>query len=353
MRACSGFHTDTNQNWDTIDFGLHCSNHADNAIYVYESGNERGTFGAYAADDKLRVSIVGGVVKYSRNGTVFYTSTLNPTYPLRVDAALYENGATLINGIVSGNLSSSGGSANIQWLVPDQLGTPRMVVDSTGSLAGIKRHDYLPFGEELFAGQGGRTLQQGYAADGIRQKFTQKERDNETGLDYFLARYYSSTEGRFMSPDLFAGKRGNPQTLNRYSYVKNNPLKYIDPAGYFAQDPKKDCPECANTPETADILRINSAKPSRFKRALHSVGRVIARVVEGIAQDQGREAREDMLTTATTLRVTSDGLNGVSAVIAATPLREIVESDPELMGGTKAITNPELVEGLDEARTNK
>ena len=43
-------------------------------------------------------------------------------------------------------------SPNINWLVTDHLGTPRMVIDQTGTLANIKRHDYLPFGEELFAG---------------------------------------------------------------------------------------------------------------------------------------------------------------------------------------------------------
>jgi len=60
----------------------------------------------------------------------------------------------------------------------------------------------LPFGEELFATQGGRTTNQGYSvADGVRQKFTQKERDIETGLDYFGARYYGSMMGRFTTPD--------------------------------------------------------------------------------------------------------------------------------------------------------
>jgi len=64
---------------------------------------------------------------------------------------------------------------------------------------------YLPFGEELGAGTGGRTTAQGYSAsDGVRQHFTQKERDNETGLDYFGARYFASTQGRFTSPDEFA-----------------------------------------------------------------------------------------------------------------------------------------------------
>lgn len=126
-------------------------------------------------------------------------------------------------------------NSSVQWLVADQLGTPRMVADLSGSLQGIKRHDQLPFGEELHAGMGGRTTQQGFSqADNVRQKFTSKERDTETGLDYFIARYYTSTQGRFTSIDPANIKLKtliNPQDLNRYAYVSNNPLKYIDPDG--------------------------------------------------------------------------------------------------------------------------
>src|SRR6266404_2155312 len=81
---------------------------------------------------------------------------------------------------------SSSSSVNINWLVTDQLGTPRMIFDKTGALANVKRHDYAPFGEELF--NGARTTAMGYAAaDSTRQKFTSKERDSETGLDFFTA----------------------------------------------------------------------------------------------------------------------------------------------------------------------
>ena len=56
--------------------------------------------------------------------------------------------------------------------------------------------------QELPAAIGLRTTGRGYSAgDGVRQQFTDKERDIETGLDYFIARYYSSTQGRFTSPD--------------------------------------------------------------------------------------------------------------------------------------------------------
>ena len=128
---------------------------------------------------------------------------------------------------------SGSGGVDIRWLVADQLGTPRIILDKTGALANVKRHDYLPFGEELFAGQGGRTAPQGYVADGIRQQFTSKERDNETGLDYFNARYYASTQGRFTSPDplVASGKAAIPQSWNRYTYCLDNPLKFIDPSG--------------------------------------------------------------------------------------------------------------------------
>jgi RHS repeat-associated protein len=130
---------------------------------------------------------------------------------------------------------SSAGGEKVQWLVPDHLGTPRMIIDQTGSLANIKRHDYLPFGEELFAPTGGRSAALGYTGgDGVRQQFTDKERDIETGLDYFQARYYLSTAGRFTSTDpIFISDKQtyNPQLWNLYNYVGNNPLNATDPTG--------------------------------------------------------------------------------------------------------------------------
>lgn len=68
----------------------------------------------------------------------------------------------------------------------------------------------------------------------MRRKFTLKERDNETGLDYFGAGYFASTQGRFTSVDPIGVKLArmiDPQQLNRYSYVRNNPLKYVDTDG--------------------------------------------------------------------------------------------------------------------------
>jgi hypothetical protein len=116
------------------------------------------------------------------------------TSKLRVTVTATSDGVVRIMEVAAWDYDT----ANLNWLVTDQLGTPRMIFDQSGTLANVKRHDYLPFGEDLSAGIGGRTSAQGYdAADGVRQKFTSKERDNETGLDYFINRYYSSTQGRF------------------------------------------------------------------------------------------------------------------------------------------------------------
>jgi RHS repeat-associated protein len=67
--------------------------------------------------------------------------------------------------------------------------------------------------------------------DPVRQKLAGSERDGETGLDFMQARYYSSMTGRFTSSDPVAGSCWNPQSLNAYSYVWNNPLKLTDPTG--------------------------------------------------------------------------------------------------------------------------
>ena len=70
------------------------------------------------------------------------------------------------------------------------------------------------------------------------KKFTGKERDAETGLDYFGARYFASAQGRFSSPDPLLGSANplDPQSWNRYTYGLNNPLRYTDPFGLYEWD---------------------------------------------------------------------------------------------------------------------
>lgn len=141
-----------------------------------------------------------------------------------------------------------------QYLTGDHLGTPRVITNASGDV--ISRRDHLPFGEEILAGTSTATSNRSnhpqYATDNIRQKFTGKIRDEETGLDYFEARYYSSKWGRFTTSDEFVGgpeeliefdgmqghnptfyaELAEPQSLNKYHYCLNNPLRYVDPNGH-------------------------------------------------------------------------------------------------------------------------
>ncbi|HEY5883476.1 MAG TPA: RHS repeat-associated core domain-containing protein, partial [Pyrinomonadaceae bacterium] len=140
--------------------------------------------------------------------------------------------------------------SGVSFITSDTLESARVVTNAAQQVIG--RHDYMPFGEELFAQVGGRSLQHKYGADSLRFKFTSKERDSETGLDFFEARYYSSAQGRFTRPDpyniiveaqiiaqtnkekaaaKFQEYLSQPQTWNRYAYVNNNPVKHIDPTG--------------------------------------------------------------------------------------------------------------------------
>lgn len=140
-------------------------------------------------------------------------------------------------GYRSGQVLVIGGCDVARWIVTDHLGSPRIEVEVSGSLSAVRRHDYFPFGEENLQGVQ-RTTANGYQTDCVRQRFGAKELDNETGLHFFGERYYASAQGRFTSGDplMASAKTGNPQSWNRFVYVLNNPLRYIDPDGMQAKD---------------------------------------------------------------------------------------------------------------------
>lgn len=120
-------------------------------------------------------------------------------------------------------------TGEILYYFSDHLGSSNVVTNATGTT--IKEEsDFYPFGGERVITD--TVSDQNY-------KFTGKERDTESNLDYFGARYYSSNLGRFITPDWAAAPTavpyaefGNPQSLNLYSYLKNNPIKATDPDGH-------------------------------------------------------------------------------------------------------------------------
>jgi RHS repeat-associated protein len=119
----------------------------------------------------------------------------------------------------NGSLFAKYQNSTTNFIHPDHLGSTRLVTSVTGSV--VDSPDFLPFGTQI-AGDTATT-----------HKFTGKERDSESGNDYFGLRYFGAPTGRFMSPDSIANdwELANPQTWNRYVYARNNPLIYIDPDG--------------------------------------------------------------------------------------------------------------------------
>ncbi len=124
----------------------------------------------------------------------------------------------------------------LHFHLADPLGTRRVQANYKGSIE--ETCQSLPFGDQLNC-----SLTAGLATadDATENHFTGKERDSESGLDYFPARYYGSSMGRWMSPDWAVkaepvpyAKLDNPQTLNLYAYVGNNPLSRFDADGHCA-----------------------------------------------------------------------------------------------------------------------
>ena len=127
-------------------------------------------------------------------------------------------------------LAARAGAADVvEYYHLDALGNVRLITDENGDV--VERHDYYPFGEECTTGP--CATNPGVGA-GQPRKFTGKERDAETGLDYFGARYYGSKIGRFTTVDPVYTWNDNlldPQRWNRYAYGRDNPFRYVDPDG--------------------------------------------------------------------------------------------------------------------------
>lgn len=147
--------------------------------------------------------------------------------------------ARMSSYVVIGNRRSGGGGGGGgggsgpppvgRWLFlhSDHLGSPRVVMDDAGNK--VSGHHFMPFGEEKPLGS--RLTSNATKFTGHERDVESASFDNPDGLDYMMARYYSSSLGRFMSPDPLAGHPQQPQTLNRYIYAGNNPIRFTDPTG--------------------------------------------------------------------------------------------------------------------------
>jgi RHS repeat-associated protein len=112
-----------------------------------------------------------------------------------------------------------------------------------------------------------------------RYKFTGKERDSESGLDNFGARYDSSQYGRFMTPDplmIMKQKFTDPQRWNMYSYTRNNPLRFTDPTGMYTADCGDGVKNCNKEIQNYDNAVRNGlkSKDENIRKAAASYGQL-------------------------------------------------------------------------------
>jgi RHS repeat-associated protein len=223
-------------------------------------------------------------------------------------------------GKLAAEYSTPSESSRTLYVTRDHLGSTRLLTDNSGAI--VKPFDYYPFGEPLSPPVDDPI---------VRQKFTGKERDNESGLDYFGARYYSGRDGRFTSPDpmLNSGRPDDPRSWSRYAYGLNNPLRFLDYRGLYtydssmtAEDRKafEEALKAARSRLEAIKLRYGatSKEYTSSKRALDAYGRKGVENGVYITKIDGTKSAAEVVSDDHVAR-TSTNPSGVQSVISFRP----------------------------------
>jgi RHS repeat-associated protein len=215
--------------------------------YTYDAENrmikvDGGSTATYSYDvDGHRVQKTTSTGNYSDPaGTFIFLYDQSGRFVIELNS-----GYTFVRGHIyagSRHLTSVGG--NMTFSHSDWLGTERFRTNLATVPYSTETCTSLPFGDGLNC----------VGSDPDPLHFTGKERDAATGLDNFGARYFGSSMGRFMTPDWSAKPQGvpyavldDPQSLNLYAYVRNNPLNRTDPSGhYICTGTKPQCQAVAN-----------------------------------------------------------------------------------------------------------
>ena len=212
------------------------------------SGSLTSGFGqTYEYDDANRLKTVrkaGALVEsyiYDHNGQRFKKVSGDETmYYIGKDYQTTVNASGTYNTIyyyANGELVGRKDASGTYYYHNDHLGGTHLVTDASGGE--VERTRYQPYGGIIEGGES-------------RNLYTGQEWDKSTGQYYYGARYYNPTLQRFTQGDTVIPDYYNPQTLNRYSYVNNNPLRYTDSTGNCAWD------ACAVEGSTAGIFAVSA-----------------------------------------------------------------------------------------------
>jgi RHS repeat-associated protein len=223
------------------------------------------SYGDFAADEKY---ILG------QNG-----ENITELIPLPDGTDQWKNTNVYNNGQLLATYDQEG-TQLLHFNITDPLGTKRVQASASG--APELNWTNFPFGDGLLSTGSGR--------DATTHHFTGKERDPETGeasgLDYFGARYYTSSLGRFTTPDYSDEPEAvpfsdlnNPQSLNLYGYVQNNPLTNADTAGHVKCSDGTDADACVTTdlPDAAGLVFANNVS-----RIANQAAQVVSNAVQNL-----------------------------------------------------------------------
>ncbi|MGI8772833.1 MAG: RHS repeat-associated core domain-containing protein [Acidobacteriaceae bacterium] len=203
-----------------------------------------------------------------------------------------------------GKLIAKNGAAGLYYYHTDNLGSTRQLIPAANILAGAA-WDYAPFGQDLYNSGYPEVL-----------TFTGHQTDYESGLQYFGARYYSANQGRFLSPD-WADKPEavpysdltDPQSLNLYGYVRNNPLSKTDADGHCCNESTY---ALAGAPIAFGIGLQNVARSPYTKIALGAAAVVVAAPEVGAGSAGATSVGAGLLAGAAAVSIVGTAVNTVN-----------------------------------------
>ncbi len=196
---------------------------ADNLLTSYIDNSNRIEF-EYDGDGNRTAKIVNGVrTEYINDLSSPITQVLLKRMQKR-----FFNEEKLIRYVYGSSKISQSCNGETQFYLYDSLGRNVCVlINFSGEM--LNNYEYDSFGNVLLENRGIKNV----------YKYCGEQFDEETGLIYLRNRYYDPEIGRFISKDKNFGNLYNPQTLNSYNYVENNPINFVDPLGFAALSPEE------------------------------------------------------------------------------------------------------------------